>query len=125
MEIPASGRLFMGHRHVARIAYTSENKRRALSLSSRSIVHEPHDRPAGTTITGRPFTFLRSLPWSPMAIVSGAYCGFAYPCCSRCERRKTGGKGTRENSITIRGSVLYINLDITLGDKYVSLAKSD
>lgn len=63
MEIPASGRLFMGHRHVApHCIYVGEQA----SLSPRSIVHEPHDRPAGTTITGRPFTFLarrHGLPW--------------------------------------------------------------
>lgn len=58
MEIPASGRLFMGQRHVARIA----GERR----SPRSMAHRPHDYPAGTTITGRPFTFLErrhGLPW--------------------------------------------------------------
>lgn len=65
MEIPASGRLFMGHRHVARIAVRIHVGEQA-SLSPRSIVHEPHDRPAGTPITGRPFTFLarrHDLPW--------------------------------------------------------------
>jgi len=57
MEIPASGRLFMGHRHVARIAVHAGRR------STHSIVRKPHDRPAGTTITGRPFTFLARLPW--------------------------------------------------------------
>lgn len=61
MEIPASGRLFMGHRHVARIAVHVGRR------STRSIVRKPHDRPAGTTITGRPFTFLAHLPWRSSA----------------------------------------------------------
>lgn len=105
MEIPASGRLFMGHRHVARTAVRIHVGEQA-SLSPRSIVHEPHDRPAGTPIIGRPFTFLARRPWSPMAIVNEAYCGFAYPCCSRCEGREAGEKGICESLITMK--VLYI-----------------
>jgi len=89
MEIPASGRLFMGHRHVARIAGER-------SVSPRSMAHRPHDCPAGTTITGRPFTFLErrrhGLPWWSSA---GRYCGFVYPCCSRCKGWwRTGEEGT-------------------------------
>lgn len=89
MEIPASGRLFMGQRHVA--ARTAVQAERTSLLVEYSISHMT--APQGRLLQDDPSpSSLTAAPWFPMAIVSGVHCGFGYPCCSRCEGRGAGEK---------------------------------
>lgn len=72
MEIPASGRLFMGHRHVARIA-----GERSVSLSSVAWHTGRMTVPQGRLLQDDPSPSSRTPPpWSPMVIVSKAVLWF-------------------------------------------------
>lgn len=84
MEIPASGRLFMGHRHAARIAVHENVGRTSFHVAW----YRPHDYPAGTTITGRPFTFLVHRHDLPRRSSAGRIAVSGVLCCSRCEGRE-------------------------------------